>query len=100
MPHRSTGKLEKETGISRYTVRRILNDELHQITFVQDGAPPHHDAMVIHWLQETFNGRVIRRAFEDFWSPYSPDLSPSNFFLWRYLKSVPETLEELKKNKR
>ena len=27
MPHRSSRRLEKETGISRYTVKRILNDE-------------------------------------------------------------------------
>ena len=55
------------------------------------------------WLQEAFNGRVISRTFEDFWPPYSPDLSPCDFFLLGYLKSVvykdpvPATLEELKK---
>ena len=71
---------------------------------MQDGAPPHHGAMVRDWLQEAFNGRVIRRGFEDFWPPYSPALSPCNFFLWGYLKSVvyedpvPATLEELHKN--
>ena len=62
--------------------------------------------MVRDWLQEAFSasGRVIRRAFKDFWPPYSPDLSPCDFFLWGYLKSgvyedpVPATLKEIKKN--
>ena len=60
--------------------------------------------MVRHWLQEAFNGRVIMLAFEDFSPPYSPDLSPCDFFFMGYLKSVvyenpvPATLEELKKN--
>ena len=103
-PHRPSGRLEKDTGISRYTVRTIFNDESHQITFVQDGAPPHHAAMVRAWLQEAFNGSVINRTFEDFWPPYSPDHNPCDFFLLGYLKSVvyedtvPATLEELKKN--
>ena len=71
---------------------------------MQDEAPPHHAAMVRDWLQEAFNGRLIRLAFEDFWPPYFPDLSPCDFFLLGYLKSVvhedpvPVTLEELKKN--
>ena len=65
-PHCSSRRLEKETGISRYTVRRILNDKKHQITFVQDGAPPQHAAMVRDWLQEAFNGKVTSRTFEDF----------------------------------
>ena len=74
------------------------------MTFHQDGAPPHYATMVRNWLQETFDGRVIGRGFEDFWPPYSPDLNPCDFYLWGYLKSivyrdpVPTTLEELKKN--
>ena len=58
-PHCSSRRLEKETGISRYTVRRILNNKQHQITFMQDGAPPHHATTVKDWQQKTFNGRVI-----------------------------------------
>ena len=60
--------------------------------------------MVRDWLQEAFNGRVISRTFQNLWPPYSPDLSPCDFFLWGYLKSVvykdpvPATLEDLKKN--
>lgn len=37
------------------------------------------------------------------WPPYSPDLSPPDFYLWGYLKdrvyrNVPRTLEDLKTN--
>lgn len=78
--------------------------EQHKITFMQDGAPPHYAVKVREWLQETLDGRVIGRAFEDFWPAYSPDLNPCDFFLWGYLKSVvyrdpvPKTREDLKNN--
>ena len=55
-PNHSSGILEKETGISRCTVRRILNNKQHQMTFMQDGAPPHHATTVKDWQQKTFNG--------------------------------------------
>ena len=91
--------------LKRYYLPNIRrHGEQDTITFHQDGAPPHYANLVRDWLEETFQGRVISRGFEDFWPPYSPDLNPCDFYLWGYLKSkvyrdpVPTTLEELRKN--
>lgn len=78
--------------------------EQDQIIFQQDGAPPHAANIVVNWLEEMFNDRVISRRCDNFWPPYSPDLNPCDFYLWGYLKSrvysdpIPKTCEELKKN--
>jgi len=49
------------------------------------------------FAQEFFDDRVIVRGL---WPPRSPDLSPSDFFSWAYLKNHvyeknPKTLEGL-----
>ena len=103
-PHRSARR-RYLAMLKRYYLPNIRrHGEQDTITFHQDGAPPHYANLVRDWLEETFQGRVISRGFEDFWPPYSPDLNPCDFYLWGYLKSkvyrdpVPTTLEELRKN--
>ncbi|KAI6661154.1 hypothetical protein LOD99_10176 [Oopsacas minuta] len=77
--------------------------ELNAITFHQDVAPPHYANLVRDWLQEKFCDRMIGHGFDNFSSPYSPNLNPCDFYLWGYLKSVvyrdpvPKTLEDFKK---
>uniref|UniRef100_A0A915DSY7 Transposase n=1 Tax=Ditylenchus dipsaci TaxID=166011 RepID=A0A915DSY7_9BILA len=58
----------------------------------RDGAPPHYSVLVRDWLDENFPLRWMGRGtpaksapFR--WPPYSPDLTPCDFFLWGYLKS-------------
>jgi hypothetical protein len=51
-------------------------------------------------LQEFFDERIVGRRF---WPPWSPDLTPPDFFLWGFLKervysNNPRSLEELKLN--
>lgn len=76
--------------------------------FQQDGAPPHSTKENLAILNEAFKGRVIARGFpEKFnkgmaWPPYSPDLTPLDFFLWGYLKdkvyrTKPRTLAGLRR---
>lgn len=69
--------------------------------FMQDGAPPHFSREVRAWLHDTFPERWIGRRGPIEWPPRSPDLTPLDFFLWGYLKSVvyaqkPKTIPELK----
>ena len=75
--------------------------------FQQDGAPPHTTRSNLDLLFETFGDRVIARGFPEAfevgmqWPPYSPDLSPLDFFLWGYVKdqvykSPPKNLTELR----
>ena len=68
--------------------------------FQQDGAPPHTANLVQDWLTSKLSTKFINKSQ---WPPQSPDLSPCDFFLWGYLKSVvynplPKSIEELKAN--
>jgi hypothetical protein len=69
--------------------------------FQQDGAPAHYARAVKNLLNENFTGRWIGRGGPVEWPPYSPDLTPCDFWLWGQLKdqvySAPiRTLDELK----
>ena len=70
--------------------------------FQQDGAPPHTANLVQDWLTSKLSTKFISKSQ---WPPQSPDLSPCDFFLWGYLKSVvynplPKSIEELKEIKK
>ena len=72
-----------------------------RMIFMQDGAPPHFSKDVRAWLHNTFPERWMGRRGPIEWPPRSPDLTPLDFFLWGYLKSVvyakhPKSLDELK----
>lgn len=74
---------------------------------MQDGAPPHHTQMVHDFLNEHFTARWMGRSSANlvaplFWAPYSPDLTPCDFFLWGHLKSMvyrtqPTSLDDLQR---
>jgi hypothetical protein len=74
----------------------------HQIIFMQDGAPPHWSLSVRNWLTATFPGRWMGRGSPNLpWPANSPDLTPCDFFLWGYVKSLvyqtqPADLHELR----
>jgi hypothetical protein len=83
-----------------------LQDELQNI-FQQDGAPPHFLNGVREWLNNFVPYRWIgRHGPNDLvflrWPPRSPDLTPCDFFLWRYVKDrvyvppLPTNLPELR----
>ena len=53
--------------------------------------------------QYLLGDRLISRRTDNPWPPYSPDLTPLDYFLWGYLKERvyednPDTIERLKKN--
>jgi hypothetical protein len=70
--------------------------------FMQDGAPPHWAVDVRNFLNDRLPGRWMGRASPNMpWPARSPDLSPCDFFLWGYIKSIvyrekSATVEELK----
>jgi hypothetical protein len=73
----------------------------NNITFQQDGAPPHIANPVRMFLTQTFGDRVISRLFPQKWPPRSPDLNPADYWLWGYLKHKvygrqPKNLQDLK----
>ena len=76
----------------------------NKMIWMQDGAKPHQDNMVMQWLDGIFDERML--AFKslrgDFWAPYSLDCNPCDFFLWEYLnekvyRPLPANLASLKR---
>lgn len=62
--------------------------EFNEVVFMQDGAPPHWSKSVRDWLSATFPNRWMGRNSPNLpWPPYSPDLTPMDFFLWGWTKS-------------
>jgi hypothetical protein len=60
----------------------------HRMIFMQDGAPPHWSVAVRNYLTATFPNRWMGRGSPSYpWPPYSPDLTPMDFFLWGFIKS-------------
>ncbi|CAF4889820.1 unnamed protein product [Pieris macdunnoughi] len=69
--------------------------------FQQDGAKCHTARETIQLLHQSFPGRVISRFGDQNWPPRSCDLTPLDFFLWGFLKSMvyankPTTTQALK----
>ncbi|GBN07683.1 hypothetical protein AVEN_16643-1 [Araneus ventricosus] len=73
-------------------IHYALDDHWNASWFMQDGARPHRTPAVFDFLSEHFNDRVIALDYDKHtgsgmaWPPYSPDLTPCDFFLWGYLK--------------
>jgi hypothetical protein len=65
---------------------------------MEDGAHPHTANVVLDFLYETFNLRVMSHRFPErheggkFWPPHSPDINPCDFLLWGIIEreSVPK----------
>lgn len=74
---------------------------IRDMTFQQDGAPPHHARDVTEWLNNMFGQKWIGRAGPVRWPARSPDLSPLDYFLWGHVKSIvyrepPTTADNMK----
>ncbi|GFV53123.1 DUF4817 domain-containing protein [Trichonephila clavipes] len=80
------------------------NDEGHkELWFQQDGATCHTARATIDLLKDTFGDRLISRFGPVNWPPRSCHLTPLDYFLWGYVKSLvyedkPQTLDHLKDN--
>ncbi|GFT04848.1 uncharacterized protein TNCV_2849831 [Trichonephila clavipes] len=80
------------------------NDEGHnELWFQQDGATCHTARATIDLLKDTLGDRIISRFGPVNWPPRSCDLTPLDYFLWGYVKSLvyadkPQTLDPLEDN--
>ncbi|GFX26109.1 putative DD41D transposase [Trichonephila clavipes] len=80
------------------------NDEGHnELWFQQDGATCHTARATIDLLKDTFGDRLISRFGPVNWPPRSCDLTPLDYLLWGYVKSLvyadkPQTLDYLEDN--
>ncbi|GFS66010.1 uncharacterized protein TNCV_2510311 [Trichonephila clavipes] len=71
--------------------------------FQQDGATCHTARATIDLLKDTFGDSLISCFGPVNWPPRSCDLTPLDYFLWGYIKSLvyadkPQTLDHLEDN--
>ncbi|GFV67904.1 putative transposable element [Trichonephila clavipes] len=74
-----------------------------ELWFQQDGATCHTARATIDLLKDMFGDRLISRFGPVNWPPRSCDLTPLDYFLWGYVKSLvyadkPQTLYHLEDN--
>ncbi|GFV32522.1 DUF4817 domain-containing protein [Trichonephila clavipes] len=75
----------------------------HEVQELCDGATCHTVRATIDLLKDTFGDRLISRFGPVNWPPRSRDLTPLDYFLWGYVKSLvfadkPQTLDHLEDN--
>ncbi|GFU27064.1 uncharacterized protein TNCV_280471 [Trichonephila clavipes] len=89
--------------ITNFFIPELNNHDVRELWFQQDGATCHTARATIDLLKDTLGDRLISRFGPVKWPPRSCDLTPLDYFLWGYVKSLvyadkPQTLDHLKDN--
>ncbi|GFY08664.1 uncharacterized protein TNCV_810971 [Trichonephila clavipes] len=89
--------------ITNFFIPELNNHNVQELWFQQDGATYHTARATIDLLKDTFGDRLISRFGPVNWPPRSCDLTPLDYFLWGYVKSLvyadkPQTLDHLEDN--
>ncbi|GFV07862.1 protein Wnt-4 [Trichonephila clavipes] len=89
--------------ITNFFIPELSNHDVQELWFQQDGATCHTARATIDLLKDTFGDRLISRFGPVNWPPRSCDLTPLDYFLWGYVKSLvyadkPQTLDHLEDN--
>ncbi|GFW85965.1 putative DD41D transposase [Trichonephila clavipes] len=89
--------------ITNFFIPELNNHDVQELGFQQDGATCHTARATIDLLKNTFGDRLISRFGPVNWPPRSCDLTPLDYFLWSYVKSLvyadkPQTLDNLEDN--
>ncbi|GFU52170.1 heat shock 70kDa protein 8 [Trichonephila clavipes] len=89
--------------ITNFFIPELNNHDVKELWFQQDGATCHTARATIDLLKDTFGDRLISRFGPVNWPPRSCDLTPLDYFLWGYVKSLvyadkPQTLDHLEDN--
>ncbi|GFX93671.1 uncharacterized protein TNCV_1588481 [Trichonephila clavipes] len=74
----------RATSALYWTARRLMSE----LWFQQDGATCHTARATIDLLKDTLGDRLISRFGPVNWPPRSCDLTPLDYFLWGYVKSL------------
>ncbi|GFU04208.1 putative DD41D transposase [Trichonephila clavipes] len=91
--------------ITNFFIPELNNHDVQELWFQQDGATCHTARATIDLLKDTFGDRLISRFEPVNWPPRSCDLTPLDYFLWGYVKSLvyadnPQTFDHLEDNMR
>ncbi|GFU87321.1 uncharacterized protein TNCV_2716071 [Trichonephila clavipes] len=86
--------------ITNFFIPELNNHDVQELGLQQDGATCHTARATIDLLKDTFGDRLISRFGLVKCSPRSCDLTPLDYFLWGYAKSLvyadkPQTLDHL-----
>ncbi|GFW31033.1 putative transposable element [Trichonephila clavipes] len=89
--------------ITNFFIPELNKHDVQELWFQQDGATFHTARATIDLLKDTFGDRLISRFGPVNWPPRSCDLTPLDYFLWGYVKSLvyadkPQTLDHLENN--
>ncbi|GFS72004.1 putative transposable element [Trichonephila clavipes] len=89
--------------ITNFFIPELNNHGVQELWFQQGGATCHTARATIDLLKGTFGDRLISRFGPVNWPPRSCDLTPLDYFLWGYVKSLvyadkPQTLDHLEDN--
>ncbi|GFW93024.1 putative DD41D transposase [Trichonephila clavipes] len=89
--------------ITNFFIPELNNHDVQELWFQQDGATCHTARATSDLLKDTFGDRLISRFGPVNWPPRSCDLTPLDYFLWGYVKSLvyadkPQTLDHLEDN--
>ncbi|GFW48791.1 transposable element Tc3 transposase [Trichonephila clavipes] len=89
--------------ITNFFIPELNNHDVQEMWFQQDDATCHTARATIDLLKDTFGDRLISRFGPVNWPPRSCDLTPLDYFLWGYVKSLvyadqPQTLDHLEDN--
>jgi len=80
---------------------RLSPGDFEKCWYQHDGAAPHTAAISREYLREVFQGRLISLRENLIWPPYSPDLSPLDYWFWFLMRKkigqdLPRTRDEIK----
>ncbi|GFV23057.1 uncharacterized protein TNCV_5101541 [Trichonephila clavipes] len=89
--------------ITNFFIPELNNHDVQELWFQQDGATCPTAHATIDLLKDTFGDRLISRFGPVNWPPKSCDLTPLDYFLWGYVKSLvyadkPQTFDHLEDN--
>ncbi|GFW34186.1 DUF4817 domain-containing protein [Trichonephila clavipes] len=89
--------------ITNFFIPELNNHDVQELWFQQEGATCHTARATIDLLKDTFGDRLISRFRPVNWPPRSCDLTPLDYFLWSYVKSLvyadkPQMLDHLENN--
>ncbi|GFY24891.1 uncharacterized protein TNCV_2690821 [Trichonephila clavipes] len=96
-------RIWSEANPQVYVETPLHPEKLTELWFQKDGATCHTARATIDLLKDTFGDRLISRFGPVNWPPRSCDLTPLDYFLWGYVKSLvyadkPQTLDHLEDN--
>ncbi|GFW00958.1 DUF4817 domain-containing protein [Trichonephila clavipes] len=74
--------------ITNLFIPELNNHDVQELWFQQAGATCHTARATIDLLKDTFGDHLISRFGPVNWPPRSCDLTPLDYFLWDYVKSL------------